>query len=339
MSKFVAEHYPGYLWMAKDTGTGTLYPVADVTGRKLKEGAQILGQVVNGTFVLDPVHLRSVVTPEAGAHLRQLITNRVKAVVGPEPVALAMSGGIDSMTVFFALLDLKKEFTCYCFYQDGIESPDLVSSRQYCSQFNVPLVEICLPSDPDTVYADCVRTIPFCGVKLLKTKVETLRPLMYLFEAVKEHKILNGSSADDFQPYKRKANIAYETGGEDAVRKYRLSVDLKPDAYDVLSREMASAYNKEFVNVYACSEIENFYLQFTYKAITVPHKALTVQAFAPEFEACGGARKHSSYQVNSRITDVHEQLLASKYNWQKHQAVIGLYNQMKYDIKNPKLDF
>jgi len=81
-----------------------------------------------------------------------------------------MSGGIDSASIFFSLLELDVSFECYTFYQDGYESEDLISSIKYCDVFKVPINIIKLPSDIDSIYKDIVEIIPFCGEKIKKNK-------------------------------------------------------------------------------------------------------------------------------------------------------------------------
>lgn len=280
--------------------------------------------------------MRKVITPGDAEKFRCLLIEAVNMAVKDEPAALAMSGGIDSMTLFFSLLELDIKFECYTFYQDGYESDDLLSSRKYCKLFNVPLIEIRLPSDPDTIYHDVVRVIPFCGKKIKKTKVETLRPLMYLFDQCGPYTILNGSAADDFQPYTRSCNVDLKEFGEEYCLQYRRNLNENPDDYDILSRELAKSYDHEFINVYADSTIEAFFLQFELSCLLTPHKALPVMAFRDYFDKCGGPRHHSSYQVNSRITDFHEKLLHSKYNRRNSQAVIAIYNDIAEEIKTSK---
>lgn len=39
-----------------------------------------------------------------------------------------------------------------------------------------------------------------------------------------------------------------------------------------------------------------------------------------------------SYQINSRLRDLHDMLLESKYNINGHKAIIGLYNDIAKEV-------
>ena len=100
---------------------------------------------------------------------------------------------------------------------------------------------------------------------------------------------------------------------------------------------MAEHYCKKWSDVYANKEIEKYFLRFYLKDLLYPHKNLVTGAFADYFEKVNGFRNHSSYQVNSRIRDVHASLLYSEYNTKKHKAIIGLYNEINRELNSPKL--
>ena len=267
---------------------------------------------------------------------RKLFIEKTQEVASPGGIGLAMSGGIDSMSIFFSLIELDFEFECYTFYQEGYKSEDLKASIKYCKYFNIPINIIELKSDIDSIYKDIVDVIPFCGEKIKKTKVETLRPLMHLFKQSHHKIILNGSSADDYQPYKRKVNIDYMKGGDGLVLKkgHRLGVNDKYDSFDPLSQEMAKFYGVNFINVYADKSIEDFFLRFPLKQILYPHKHLVTSAFEDYFNKIGGFRLHSPYQINSKTSEFHELLLESKYNKRSSKAVIAIYNDIALDFKN-----
>jgi asparagine synthetase B (glutamine-hydrolysing) len=274
--------------------------------------------------------MKTIIEEQDYINFRKLFIERTHKCIKDDSIGLAMSGGIDSASIFFSLIELDVPFECYTFYQDGYESEDLLSSIDYCKEFNIPINIIKLPSDIDTIYSDVDKIIPFCGKKLKKTKIETLRPLKYVFENCKHKILLNGLSGDDYQPYKRKVNVAYSQGGDEFVIKsgFRRSISSQEDTMRLLSKQMAKNYNIEFIDVYEDIEIENFFLQFGLEVVLKPHKHLVTSAFKDYFDKMGGFRKHCSYQVNSKLRDFHEELLTSKYNTKNHKAIIGLYNEI-----------
>lgn len=266
---------------------------------------------------------------------RDLLIENVHSKITSEPVGLAMSGGIDSASIFFCLKELDVNFECYTFYQDGYESDDLISSREYCKEFGVKLIEIKLPSDIDSIYNDIRKIIPHCGSKILKTKIETLRPLKYIFESCETESLFNGLSADDYQPNKRKVNIMLHEKGEQAVidAGKRISLDNLDDSMEILSKQMALHYRIKWVDAYADKKIEDFFFQFKLIDIIKPHKNIVVKAFDDYFKRVGGHRKHSSYQINSKTNLFHDELLRSKYNTKCHKGIIGLYNEIAKEVR------
>lgn len=280
------------------------------------------------------------VQPKHYKEFRTLFVDSIRKSLPLEPVGLAMSGGIDSASVFFALIEIGHEFECYTFYQDGYESEDLIASKKYCEQFGIKLNLINMPSDVHSIYRDVKKVIPFCSSKILKTKVETLRPLMYLFENSKHKTILNGYSADSYMTYSREMNVMlHSENGEQKVidAKWR-SVWDAPDLYLALSKKLGEHYGINYVDTYEDKAIEDFFLQFYLKDLLKPHKHIVTSAFKNEFDSVGGFRHQSSYQVNSRTRDFHAELLNSQYNENEHKGIIGLYNEIAITMKYKQLD-
>jgi len=101
---------------------------------------------------------------------------------------------------------------------------------------------------------------------------------------------------------------------------------------ELLSKELSNQYGINFIDAYADKAIEDYFLQFSLDALLTPHKNLVTTAFKDYFDKVGGYRKHSSYQVNSKIRDYHEQLLSSKYNTNNNKEEIGIYNRIKREL-------
>ena len=275
---------------------------------------------------------------------KQIFKNRVKSICKGRKPALAMSGGIDSMSVFFTLIELNIDFECYTFFSKDYNSEDLISSIKYCEFFDIKLNIIELPSDVDSIYKDICDLIPFLGKKIKKTKVETLRPLKYLFEKSTHDLILNGLSGDDYQPNGRRVNIELKKNeGLNCDQHvidlgFRVSKGQVKDSMRILSVEMAKNYKIDFVDVYESKEIENFFLKFELKTLLKPHKHLVTKTFENYFNKIGGFRNHSSYQVNSKIRDFHENLIKSKYNKRNSKNVIAIYNDIANEYKSTQLN-
>ena len=271
------------------------------------------------------------ITKEHAREFRDIFTNNIKKSLPKKPVGLAMSGGIDSVSIFFALLDLGVDFECYTFYQKGYESGDLKESLRYCKHYGVKINLIELSSDVSCIYKEISELMPFIGKKVGKIKIETMRPLKILFEKCNHDFILNGLSADPYQPYRRNISLVLKNFGESEVikRGFRLSLQEKPDSMNLLSKKMGESFGINFFDAYCHKDIEKYFLKFPLKSLLSPHKNLVTLAYKTEFDKMGGFRKHESFQINSKINEFHQKLLNSKYNKRNSKAVIAIYNDIK----------
>lgn len=68
---------------------------------------------------------------EASKILRKKLLKIIeKESNGTDKVGLMLSGGIDSSSILYSLLELNKKVHCYTFYLQNYESKDLKSARR-----------------------------------------------------------------------------------------------------------------------------------------------------------------------------------------------------------------
>lgn len=91
-----------------------------------------------------------------------------------EEVAILLSGGNGSASVFYTLLELNKKIHAYTFHMENHESTDLIIARNLCEKYNVQHTEVALTSDLNEIKKDCLYLINELGCKL-KTEVECIR--------------------------------------------------------------------------------------------------------------------------------------------------------------------
>jgi asparagine synthetase B (glutamine-hydrolysing) len=88
-------------------------------------------------------------TPDSPMHeFEQLLTASIKSHLkgNKRPVILQLSGGCDSVAIFFSLLNLTKDFTCHA-YMFKKDSKDIISSRQISEMYGFMLIEHHLTED------------------------------------------------------------------------------------------------------------------------------------------------------------------------------------------------
>lgn len=277
--------------------------------------------------------LRSNITKEDIAYYRSLLLARAKELDHDGRSAVALSGGVDSATALFALLEIGSKPKCYTFYVKGYKSPDLASARKLAKHFGVDLVEVEIPSDVDSIYRDIVHGFDYAQY-LKKTIVQTMIPWKYLCPLVEGPRIVTGLGQDLFYGLGRDAAVMLHKEGELAVFKYR-KVDMTHSVKNsdgncmLYARE---AFHKELCAFYETAAISDFFIRFTLASLQKPYeKWVTVEAFKDYFNQGPFYRKHLNYQM-SGIKQSHDSLLKSKYNTRGSKAIIALYRDISKSI-------
>lgn len=269
---------------------------------------------------------------------RDICIKRAEEIDADGSAALALSGGTDSLTVLFSMLELGRKPTCYTFHMSGINSVDYVSSHKICSDFGLKHVEVIVPSDLETMYHDIERVIPYCE-QIKKTIIQCMVPWLYIYPALAERKIVTGIGGDDLFCTQRKLQVILFNQGDEAIAKYRkcYSDDLSFSAANIA--RFSAAYGKKFVDFYNTNSIFGFMSGFSVNAINKPvMKYASIKAFADYYKRGNYYRDQTehSYQINSKLRDCHDLLLKSKYNTGGHKAIIGIYNDIARRVANAK---
>jgi len=266
--------------------------------------------------------------------LREIYISRIEEIDPNKDSALALSGGTDSITVLFAMMETGRKPECYTFYMNGIVSRDLISSRHACEYFGLNLHEVCVPSDVDSIYRDVKRVIPYCE-KVKKTIIQCMTPWLYIYPAMEQHTIITGMGGDDYFGTQRKVQVAYHNLGDEGIidlRKY-FGDDLNFSGANI--ERFARVYGKENIDFYGSKEIEQFLLGFTFECMNKPvPKYPSIAAFMDYYRKEPFYRDQTdhSYQINSGLRECHERLLNSNYNRNGKKAIIGLYNEISRGI-------
>lgn len=265
---------------------------------------------------------------------RNICKERIMEIDSDGKAALALSGGTDSVTVLFAMLDLGIKPHCYTFYMDGIISRDLLSARKLAKDFGLELTEVPIPSDTDSIYADIKAVIPYCE-KIKKTIIQCMIPWKYIYPAMTEDTIITGIGGDDLYGTQRKVQVAFHSVGDAGIAKWRhcYSDDLDFSAGNIA--RYGKVFGKTNIDFYNTNTIFDFINTFSLGAINKPvMKASSIMAFDDYYKKGAYYRDQTehSYQINSRLRDLHDMLLKSKYNKNGYKAIIGLYNEIAREV-------
>ena len=267
---------------------------------------------------------------------RDICIKRIMEIDPNGTAALALSGGTDSITVLFSMLELGRKPTCYTFHMAGINSVDYIASKKICKDFGLKHVEVVVPSDLETMYHDIERVIPYCE-HVKKTIIQCMVPWLYIYPEMQEKTIITGIGGDDLFCTQRKLKIQFANEGDLAIMSMRhcYTDDLRFSGANI--QRFASAYGKRFIDFYNTEDIFGFMRGFSLGAINKPvDKYASIKAFSDYYKRGSYYRDQTdhSYQINSKLRECHELLLKSKYNTGCHKAIIGLYNDIARRVAN-----
>lgn len=268
------------------------------------------------------------------ADFRKIMLDRVSSLAAQEPFELALSGGVDSTIILFACLELGIKPRCLTFYMDGFESDDLRASRNLAKHFGLELIELAVPSDPETMLADVRRVIPHAH-RMKKVVIQCMIPWLYLYPAMQTNHILIGITADDHYCNSRPTQVQLNAEGEESILPLRKVMNQTPgdSTWNVLN--FASVYGKRNTDVYVDQAVEDFFHRYAAKALDKPfEKHISVMAFEDYFAKGPFLRKRASYQVVSGLRDLHDERLLTdpKLNPNGHKAIIALYRDVQREL-------
>ena len=254
--------------------------------------------------------------------LRKLLLDSTsRCTEGHDEVALCLSGGIDSASLLYCLLELNKEITCYTFYLENYISSDLKSARRLSKKHDIPLVEVEIPRK--NIKKDLITLAKYgCNKKVFfETKVH----LLYLFPQIKQKLVLNGEEADMWNGNLK--SVAIRGKNQEVFNKMRLEEwDYYRDVDFKINENIAKDNGLILKSPYFDKDILNFYLQFDWYYLNKPtEKWMTLQAFKEYFKE-DGYRKQSSYQKNSGMREyMGTFLFDNTINVNNRKSMMGVY--------------
>ncbi len=259
--------------------------------------------------------------------VRETIEDLLADVSGP--VAVALSGGIDSTACLFALQELDKDVRAYTFHIDGHESTDLRVSRDVCRTFNVPLTTVALPTDIGTIKQDTYAIVNGLGYTK-KTNVECIWPFMYMLPEIDEAQLVTGACADGHFCISREAMLNVK-GDVEKMDQFRAGLFGNPDYAQIRKVEQLAKqyeihdvrvpfYNRRFVSMFMGTDWET---------INKPkQKQPILNAYPARFSKVR-TRTHTNLQTgDSKIQDQFMKLLNTDWNINDWKTPVGIYNAL-----------
>ena len=263
----------------------------------------------------------------SGTNLKDIFLTEVEQSTNMvKNVAVALSSGIDSTAIMFALLELKKHVRAYTFHVEGVVSQDLTHARANAETFGVELVECVIPRG---VHLQGVfRLIDKYRLKK-KTDIECVYPFLYLLPKVKEVLMLTGHGADKHFCISKRAMIHFRHTLE-KMNEFRNDTEA-----DIYQRTVLGeiALNEWIVKVYSPfpePEMVKYFSTKTWDEINRPKQKQTLTDMFPDQFAKIKRFNHTNLQCgDSMIREVFEPMLDDVIlNKNKRTRMVDLYRDL-----------
>ena len=233
---------------------------------------------------------------------KQILNTVISEQLSDEPVALLFSGGTDSLTILWTLLDLGIKPTCYTFHLSYFESTDAKVSKKACNHWGVN--QVIVNEDKRDIPSQLKDVISIIQSPR-KTHVEVMYAYYFLMQAVKEKHIFSGIQADSL--YGSNKNAAIQCGKQSAkfFADYRRKLVANPDQEGYKQANLlASHFNKILYTPYSDNRIREFYYQYSWKQLNSPKQKMPpILSFEDRFKEMPIYRIDDNLQCGSHIRE------------------------------------
>jgi len=260
--------------------------------------------------------------------LKTLLSDSIKSqILGSKDVALLFSGGTDSLSMLFTLLDMGIKPTLYTFRLSEHESNDSKVSKFIADKLDLKLKLIIIPYNFKQLQKDVKYLITeFKSAR--KTVVQVTYPFLYIFPQVKEKFVVTGLSADSNYGTPKSMAIKFRDDF-DGFKKFKKKIFENPytDGYYTIN-ELAKKYNLKLIVPYRNEAIINYLMDYSWRSLNFPRqKWFIVKAWQKEFNNLKVYRKNDNLQVGSKIRERMDKLLNSKLN-HNYERVDEIYKRI-----------
>jgi len=267
-------------------------------------------------------------------YAREMFQWRIETLDPDRKAELMLSGGVDSATVLFTMLESGRRPHCLTFQVGERESNDVRVAAAMCRCFKLEHTIVKIPQSEWELFRDVSEVISRVDWtttnRIKKTIVQCVHPFLYLYPAMKGNLALCGLGGDSFYLTRRKEQEALAKFGDDYVSAWRRSYSADPDYSDYHIMALASQYQKTMRDFYDFMEMAEWIQRFTVRATHYPReKQASAGVYKDYWKQGHWYRPADRFQIGSGLRQYHELLLSSPTcNPDGSKAVIRIYNRI-----------
>lgn len=258
---------------------------------------------------------------------RNVLREAVEKRVFPGSHALLFSGGTDSLTILWTLLDLGIGVNCYTFRLESVESNDSKAARIAADHWKVPLEIVSVPTTSLSVLAEEIRLVTKIIGSSRKTHVEVMWPLWHVARCVREENVWSGLQADTLYGSTRSMIIKYHRDPQ-AFLETRAKLVAKPDQEGFAQAvRLFGSFGKQFYAPYTDPAVREFMMCYSWQQLNKPRQKMpAVLSFAKEFREVPLYRKNDNLQCGSGVREHMARMLAApSVNVNGRKRIAALY--------------
>lgn len=239
-------------------------------------------------------------------------------------VALLLSGGVDSISVGFALhrLGLGIKIHAYSFRLDTQNNYDFNKAKEISEIMNFEFTGVVI--NTSNLVQDFHKLVSLGAKK--KTNFEATYPFLHVFPKIKESYVATGWAADGYYGLSKKANIHFKHTKE-LFDKFRDNYFLPENcaSYSFL-KKVSDMHNKKLIAPYLDSKVKDYFYTMDWDELNKPYQKHHVRkAFEKEFNMIGKVNKHLNLQLESKVDKLFETLIDNKeINFKNRQRVMDI---------------
>jgi len=251
-----------------------------------------------------------------------ILCDVLKTEVQSSKAALLLSGGVDSISVVFALHRLGIKIHAYSFRLDIQDNYDFNKAKEISEIMNWEFTGVVI--NTSNLVADFHKLVSLGAKK--KTNFEATYPFLHVFPKIKEAKIATGWAADGYYGLSKKANIHFKHTKE-LFDKFRDNYFLPENcaSYSFL-KKVSDMHNKKLVAPYLDSKVKDYFYTMDWDELNKPYQKHHVRkAFEKEFNMIGKVNKHLNLQLESKVDKLFETLIDNnRINFKSRQRVMDI---------------